>query len=79
MAKNPAGLCTAPAASMVDAVAAPATGVAKPRARSAPPPASPSPAITALIFGGWKPMASMPPVVPLKPCPPNQPNSFCVP
>src|SRR5215207_3066611 len=76
VAKKPLGAWTLAATPIVVAAAAPAAGVASPRARARPAPASPTPARTALGFAGRKPMACMPWLVPSTPPPPNQPKSF---
>src|SRR5215210_8069749 len=64
---------------MTPSVAAPPSGVISPAASSAPPPASPAPATSALRLPGLIPICSKPWAVPSGPGPPNQPNSFCAP
>src|SRR4051794_1223074 len=67
------------AVTIVEATAVAASGVAAPRARSAPPPASAAPAAMAFRFPGRSPRFSKNWPVPSGPWPPNQPKSFCVP
>ncbi len=55
------------------------SGVASPSAIPAPPVASANPAATALRLPGLIPMLSNMFAVASRPCPPNHPNSFCVP
>src|SRR5512133_1194412 len=59
--------------------AAAASGVAAPKAKSTPPPASAVPATRALRRPGCSPIESNMSAVPPGPPPPNQPKSFCVP
>ena len=72
--------CTASTACAIVPTSAPAaTGVRRPSASSAPPPASEAPAAIAARRPGLKPSDSKNPPVPSRPWPPNQPKSFWVP
>ena len=62
---------------LVSSVAA--TGVSAPSASSVPPAVSAVPARIAWRRGGRMPSLFIMPLVPSRPGPPNQPNSFCVP
>src|SRR4051794_6867412 len=64
---------------MVPVMSPEATGVSAPSVSSAPPMASAAPAAVAWRLPGLSPSVSKKPPVPSSPCPPNHPNSFCVP
>src|SRR3990172_1985335 len=55
------------------------SGLKSPSTSSRPPPNSARPATVAQNCGGRNPSDTSQPAVPLTPCPPNQPNSFCAP
>src|SRR3990170_5337695 len=55
------------------------SGLKPPSASSSPPPTPPRPAAVPQNCGGRNPSDASQPAVPLMPCPPNQPNSFCAP
>ena len=77
--QGPRPAATTPRSSMTPTTDAPASGVRKPSASMTPPPASLSPAMIAKTTPGRYPSISKKAPVPRLPCPPNQPNSFCVP
>src|SRR3954454_16705763 len=60
-------------------IAAPAAGVARPRASRAPPPISVAPAAMACLRPGRSPSDSSQPPVPSGPKPPNHPKTFWAP
>src|SRR3954465_553839 len=71
MAKNPLGRGISAARASVPTPAAPAAGVANPRARRAPPAASEAPAAMACWRAGRKPPWGNPGAVPSVPGPPH--------